>query len=266
MCIRDRCDSVRTRTKVILTGEGADEIFGGYSRYSIWRDLIKYRAFARLVPTSIWPLLKRYRSLQIYSKHDPAVYASVYTDYLDLMNIFPDLVPAPGAREAACSRFKDFRDRMFAVDQTAYLESLLLRQDKMAMAASVEARVPFVHKPLVKHANGLPNHIRVPGGITKPVLKAVAERYFPNDFVNRKKVGLTLPLAEWLSDEKGLGRYLETLTEPNAKLVSYGNRKDLKKMIELFRQGDQRFGRVLVHCINMELWLRDVSKPLNMPT
>ncbi|MEP4885137.1 MAG: asparagine synthase (glutamine-hydrolyzing) [Alphaproteobacteria bacterium] len=256
------CDAVRDVTKVVLTGEGADEMFGGYSRYGIWRDLVKYRRFARMVPGALWPLLHRYRAIRIYADHDPAVYAGVYADYLGLNRIFPELVPVPGAREAAAGRFRDFRDRIFAVDQTAYLESLLLRQDKMAMAASVEARVPFVHKPVVNAANALPHALRVPGGITKPVLKSVAERYFPHDFVHRRKVGLTLPLAEWLSDSSGLGRYLDGLVEPGAKLAEFGDKAGIRTMVERFRAGDSTGARVLVHLINIELWLRDISAPM----
>ena len=256
------CDEIRKVTKVVLTGEGADEMFGGYSRYAIWRDLKKYRQFARMVPGPLWRFLDRYRAIRIYADHDPAVYASVYADYLGLTSIFPELVPAPGAREEAVGRFRDFRDRLFAVDQTAYLESLLLRQDKMAMAASVEARVPFVHRPLAAAANALPHDLRVPGGITKPVLKSVAERYFPNEFVHRRKIGLTLPLAEWLGDPKGLGRYLDTLTEPGSRLAEFGERDGLRRLVDGFRDGRTTNARALVHLINIELWLREIAEPL----
>jgi asparagine synthase (glutamine-hydrolysing) len=257
------CDQVRAVTKVVLTGEGADEFFGGYQRYERWRDLQRYRRFARLVPGPLWPLLKRYRAIKIYADHEPAVYASVFADYLDLADMFPALVPKPGAREQAAGQFRDFRDKMFAVDQTAYLESLLLRQDKMAMAASVEARVPFTHFPLARVVNGIPRDLRAPGGVTKPVLKAVAERYFPADFVRRRKVGLTLPLREWLSEPRGLGRYLDLVADPNSELSRYGDRRQLVDLVARFRRGDGDIARMLVHLINLELWLRDAAQPLS---
>lgn len=256
------CESIRNETKVVLTGEGADEMFGGYSRYSTWRNLMKYRTFAKLVPEFLWPMLQRYQAIKVYAHHDPSVYASVQLPYLDLLNIFPDLIPGYGARESASSRFEDIRTRMFAVDQTAHLESLLLRQDKMAMAASVESRVPFVTTKLLKYTNSLPHQLRAPGRVTKPILKAVARRYYPNHFVDRRKSGLTLPLVSWLSDSNGLGRYLETLVESNSILASYGNKKELRRMVKLFRNGNTEYARALVHCINLELWLRDVNSPL----
>ena len=130
---------------------------------------------------------------------DAASYASVYHDFPAMHRMFPALVPAPGLREQRVAvAFADFRDRLLAVDQSAYLESLLVRQDKMAMAASVEARVPFVHLPLARVLNRLPRALRVPGGVTKPILKAIGERYLPHDLLYRRKVGLTLPFDDWL--------------------------------------------------------------------
>lgn len=256
------CDQVRDVTKVVLTGEGADEFFGGYQRYERWRDLQRYRRFARMVPAPLWPLLDRYRAIRIYARHEPAVYASVFADYLGLSDIFPGLVPKPGAREQAAARFRDFRDKMFAVDQTAYLESLLLRQDKMAMAASVEARVPFTHFPLARLVNSIPRDLRAPGGVTKPILKAIAERHFPTDFVRRRKVGLTLPLAEWLTDPNGLGRYLDMVTEQDAELARFGDTKQISALVDRFRRGEAAVARILVHLINLELWLRNAAQPL----
>ena len=253
------CDEIRPHTKVVLTGEGADEMFGGYQRYGIWRNLQKYRSFARMVPDFAWPLLDRYRAIRIYADHDPAIYAAVFADYLNLTEIFPELVARPGAREAAAARFSDFRDRMYAVDQTAYLESLLLRQDKMAMAASVESRVPFTHLPLAREVNRFPHALRTPGGTTKPLLKRFAENFFSHEFVHRRKVGLTLPLAEWLTDPTGLGRMLELLTEADARLAGFGDRAGLRALVERFRGGETAVGRILVHLINIELWLRSLD-------
>ncbi len=261
------CDEIRPHTKVVLTGEGADEMFGGYQRYEIWRDLRKYRRFARAVPKPLWPWLNRYRAIRIYADHDPAVYAAVFSDYLGLSDIFPELTIKPGARETAAARFHDFRDRIYAVDQTAYLESLLLRQDKMAMAASVEARVPFTHLPLARVVNRLPHALRTPGGTTKPLLKQFAETFFSREFVHRRKIGLTLPLADWLAVPTGLGQFLELLTDANARLTSYGDRRGIAALVERFRNGEATVARILVHLINMELWLRSLDvNALAQPT
>ena len=253
------CDRIRKVSKVVLTGEGADEFFGGYMRYQLWRALRTKGRLARLVPAPLWPFLQRYREIQRYAGRDPAIFGAVYHDFLALNEIFPGLVPKPGAREAAASRFNDFRDRMFAVDQTAYLESLLLRQDKMAMAASVEARVPFTHLPLARVVNRIPHRIRAPGGETKPLLKRIARKFLPGELVDRRKVGLVVPLMDWLADERGLGRYLGLLTEPNARLAAYAQKGRLNAAVEAFRAGKRAGLPPLDHLVNLELWLRDLD-------
>ncbi len=253
------CDQIRKVSKVVLTGEGADEFFGGYMRYKLWRQLRNKGLYARLVPAPLWPYLQRYREIQRYVGRDPAIFGAVYHDFLALNEIFPCLVPKPGAREAAACRFRDFRDRMFAVDQTAYLESLLLRQDKMAMAASVEARVPFTHLPLARVVNRIPHRIRAPGGETKPLLKRIAERFLPSELIHRRKVGLVVPLTDWLADDRALGRYLSLLTEPDARLAAYADKPRLRAAVEAFRSGKRAALPPLDHLVNLELWLRDLD-------
>lgn len=258
------CDRIRHTAKVVLTGEGADEMFGGYKRYERWRAFRTKQWLARLVPSLLWPLLQRWREIQKYDGRDAPVYASVYEDVLALFDLFPDLIPAPGAREAASRRFRDFRDRMMACDQTAYLESLLMRQDRMAMAASVEARVPFAHLPLARAVNRLPRRIRVPGGATKPLLKRIAEPYLPLDLLHRRKVGLSLPLDEWLADPAGLGRYLELLTEPSCRLATYTAHGRLRHAVEAFRGGQRHGLPPLGHLVNVETWLRSLPPHENL--
>jgi asparagine synthase (glutamine-hydrolysing) len=179
--------------------------------------------------------------------------------------LFPALVPGPGLRERVSSRFSDFRDRLLAVDQSAYLESLLVRQDKMAMAASVEARVPFVHLPLARVLNRLPRALRVPGGVTKPILKTIGERYLPLDLLYRRKIGLTLPYKDWLMQPDGLGRYLDDLIAPDSRLGAYTDRKQLSEIVAQFRNGESEGMPDLVRLINVECWLRSLRAPQGAP-
>lgn len=252
------CDRIRETSKVVLTGEGADEFFGGYKRYGQWRYLRKLGRAANLVPTALWPYLQRYRAVQRYARRDPAIYAAVYHDFMALGDLFPDLPTEPGARDAAARRFNDMRCRMFATDQMAYLESLLMRQDKMAMAASVEARVPFTHMPLARIVNRFPHSVRAPGDETKPLLKEIAARHLPRTVVYRRKVGLNMPLNDWVAKPSALGRYLDLLTEPGAKLAEFGERKKLRSTVDAFREDGRTGGLPIPHLINLELWLRSL--------
>ncbi len=252
------CDEIAKSNKVVLTGEGADEFFGGYSRYATWRKLAWQERLGRIAPKTLLPARPPFLGLRRMAGRDAAVYGSITHDFLPMHESFPDLIPAPGAREAASARFGDFRARLHAVDQTNYLESLLMRQDKMAMAASVEARVPFVHLPLARIVNAIPRAITTPGKVTKPLLKKIAERYLPYDLLHRRKVGLNLPVGEWLGDEAGMGRYLDDLTAPDCRLAAYTDRAKLRDVVARFRAGARAGQPDLVRLVNVECWLRSI--------
>ena len=252
------CDEIAKESKVVLTGEGADEFFGGYLRYSEWRKWRWQEMLGKRIPTSLLPSRPPFLGVKRLAGRDAAHYASVYHDFQAMNRLFPELVPSPGFRGEVSRRFAGFRDRLLAVDQSSYLESLLVRQDKMAMAGSVEARVPFVHLPLARLLNRLPHRIRVPGGVTKPLLKKVAERYLPRELLYRRKVGLTLPYADWLAQEEGLGRYLDDLTAPDSRLGAYAEPGKLAAIVESFRKGEPTDTTGLVRLINIETWLRGI--------
>ena len=248
------CRQIRAEHKVVLTGEGADELFGGYLRYAVWRRYRWQGLFAGLPGAAHLPDRWPFAGIRRFAGVDAAAYASVYGDLQGTRRLFPDLIPPPGAREAASRRFRDFRDRLFAVDQTAYLESLLLRQDKMSMAESVEARVPYTHWPLLRTVNRLAHAVRVPGGVTKPVLKRLADRLLPRDLVHRRKIGLWLPYADWLRDDALLGRYLPLLTTPDSRLAPCAAPGGLQRLVDGFRAGAP--APSLFTLVQTELWLR----------
>ena len=253
------CERIRKHTKVVLTGEGADEMFGGYQRYAVWNKTRWQERLARLLPTRFLPALWPVAGMRRLGGRDAAAYASVYHDFQAVQEVFPGLVPKPGAREAASRRFSDFCDRLFAVDQAAYLESLLVRQDKMSMAASVEARVPFVHMPLLHFVNSLPHALRAPGGDTKPLLKRIAERHLPHELIHRRKIGLWLPYEEWFADTNGAGEYLDDLTGPDSRLAAYAEKGKLTALVDTCRAGARSAGLVLERLVGVELWLRSLA-------
>jgi asparagine synthase (glutamine-hydrolysing) len=253
------CDRIRAETKVVLTGEGADELFGGYERYGRWRKLRYQEMLGKTLPGALWPPLWPLKGIRRLAGSDAASYASVLGDFHAMNRLFPALVPEPGARERASRRFRDFRDRLHAVDQTTYLEALLTRQDKMSMAASVEARVPFLHLPVVEEANALPREVRDPGEVTKPVLKRIAEAHLPHDLIYRRKNGFVLPYEEWLAAPDALAPYVDLLTTPDCRLADYGEKKDLKGVVEAFRGGQRSGLPPLWRLINVETWLRSLG-------
>jgi asparagine synthase (glutamine-hydrolysing) len=252
------CSEIRKVSKVALTGEGGDEFFGGYLRYGTWRKTRWQERLGRLLPARYWPQRPPFAGIRRLAGTDAAAISGVYGDFQSLHRLFPELVPKPGLREAVSRRFRAFVDRLLAVDQSSYLESLLMRQDKVSMAVSVETRVPFVHWPLARTLNRIPHAIRVPGGETKPLLKRIAAPLLPAELLHRRKIGLWLPLEEWLRDDAGLAAYVDALTDQAAPIGGYAGRANVRRAVEAFRARRPGSAWIVMRLVNLDRWLRSV--------
>jgi asparagine synthase (glutamine-hydrolysing) len=257
------CDRIHETTKVTLVGEGADEMFGGYDRYANWRTIRNKEILSRLLPfpAHFLPARPPFLDIRQLAGKDAASYASVYYDYGALHSIFPNLVPSGGLRDELSRRFTDVNSRLFAIDQSCYLESLLMRQDKMSMAASVEARVPFVHMPLARVLNAIPRNIMAPGGETKPILKSIAERLLPHALIHRRKIGLRMPYRKWMRERNALAPFVDNLAAADSELGAFTERSRLRKVVEDFRAGRSSAERFpILRMVFVETWLRSLRQ------
>lgn len=164
----------RKYTKVLLTGEGADEVFLGYNRYT--QD----------------------------NATDP-IFSNSFIGADDmsklLKNDYP-FVSKERCRILKRAKRENGSDAMGFYDMHTYLPHVLLRQDKAGMAANIENRVPFLYDLVVQYGFNLDRKIRKLGG--KTPIKKIALKYLPEDLVLRKKCGFGLPIAEWLRDKDAL--------------------------------------------------------------
>lgn len=250
--------------KVTLVGEGADEFFAGYSRYTDFARMKKAAAIARFIPAFAMEQIPRLHNARRYKTLDPAIVAISLIDHVEALRLFPSLTCDVDIAHRI-KHVKSFENRMALADQLGYLRGLLLRQDKIGMAHSVEVRTPFTHMPLAKAVNRIPHHLRMPGNITKPLLKKVSEKWLPHDLLYRRKVGLTLPIDDWLRDERYLKPFVDMLKEPDAKILAFADRKKLLHYIESFEQ--KRLPRVpltriMPTLVSMEIWMRSLDDDL----
>jgi asparagine synthase (glutamine-hydrolysing) len=141
-------------------------------------------------------------------------------------------------------------------DQLTYLSSVLDRQDKMSMSYSVEARVPYCHQDLYRLINPILSKYLIHRGERKAILKKCASKYLSDSLVYRRKNGLRLPLGEWYSDPKLVGRYLDILTDQSAKDRAIYNHKAIAQVVKKFRQGHMQYTKQIVSLVNLELWHR----------
>ena len=190
--------------KVLLSGEAADELFGGYvQRYRRYRQMKRLEGWLRHLPGK----LRRAIALAGYAcDRVPITEFSEYEGLLAHATSFVDRFARAELRgrcAAAYGFVKDESDRevlgAMLADVTNFLTPLLRRLDRMTMAASVECRVPFLDHRLVEMVSNVPLSLRLRGRTDKWVLKAVASDYLPRDIVHRKKVGFPLPVADYLA-------------------------------------------------------------------
>jgi asparagine synthase (glutamine-hydrolysing) len=147
-------------------------------------------------------------------------------------------------------------DRMLDADLRLWLpDDLLLKMDKMSMAASIEARVPLLDHPLVEWAARLPDRYKVRGLEGKVLLKRLARKLVPREVVDRRKVGFTVPLAPWF---RGPLRPLlmDTLLSPTCLGRGYYDGNVLRGYVEDHVKGRRDRSRELWTLLTLELWHR----------
>lgn len=185
---------------VLLSGDGADELFGGYPKYKFF--------YARMLfdQISLYPyLLKRLRVFLLEKN-----LSRFLTEDGDALIRRYDALPWIRNRSRAYDEFLKMFDFLRSVpeketvsymlkDLKYYLMPSLIRTDRMSMAAELEMRVPFLDNQIVDFAVNLPLQYKVGFFKTKYLLKKVAERYLPKDIVYRKKIGFLLPVENWLN-------------------------------------------------------------------
>jgi asparagine synthase (glutamine-hydrolysing) len=188
---------------VLLSGEGADELFGGYLwNYRRKWYLERLRWLIRAIPDGVWNL----GALLLFARLGMPITASGFRDQLPPTVGLLDRFDRAGWR-AECEEHYGFvasrADRAvlgsMLADLNDFLSPLLRRLDRTSMGASVECRVPFLDHRLVHAAINLPLKLRMGVRTEKRVLKLVAERYMPRHLVYRRKKGFPVPLADYIA-------------------------------------------------------------------
>ena len=266
----------RETVTVVLTGEGGDELFAGYPKYAVepWaRTLAHLPSMLRdpLLDHAIDRLPFRFRKLQVVGRsarfRDEAERLSAW--FAGFAGRERDRLLGPLLRPHASAGAEPFRralagsaarlplDRMLDVDLLLWLsDDLLMKMDKMSMAASVEARVPLLDNPLIDWAMRLDPKHKVRGFEGKVLLKRLARKLLPREIVDRPKVGFTVPLAPWFRGE--LRELLtDTLLSPTCLGRGYYEPAVLREIVADHLEGRRDRSRELWTLLTLELWHRN---------
>jgi asparagine synthase (glutamine-hydrolysing) len=271
----------RERVTVVLTGEGSDETLGGYTRYpwtllnsrmdSVYRTLmpaaLRSRLRERINAGPLSAATKR-KLEHTFLGRDGASWSSFYFDnfYSAFSAREQDELLTPEAMLSAGDAYAGsmvhwnhssggLLHRLLYTDIKTYLVELLMKQDQMSMAASVESRVPFLDHELVEFTASIPAKYSTKGIKGKCILKAAVADLLPAAIVHRQKMGFPTPWAYWLA-----GPHLESLERLLLETRTVERRlfrpEVLRRLFAEQRSGYRDHGNRIWRLLNLELWLR----------
>jgi asparagine synthase (glutamine-hydrolysing) len=261
--------------KMVLTGEGGDELFAGYARYSgerlspFFQRIPKAAKSLALAAGAHLPGLRR-QKLALYALSQPEE-AARFVNWFPLFNsdlkqalLSEDLKGSLRGCDAdsvfeqhlASTDASEPLNRMLYVDTKLWLPDLLLaRGDKMSMAVSLEARVPLLDHKLVEFAATLPQNLKVKGLVRKYLLKKVSRRWLPPEIIDRKKQGFPMPSSLWFRKEAR--SFVRDVLSPSAlRRRGLFDPNFVGKLIEQHESGFADHGTLLWGLMSVELWQR----------
>lgn len=262
----------REHVTVALSGEGSDEIFGGYPIYKFMQALERYR----VLPSSLrrWVTdpcinlggqkLKKYTRLSHLPLESRYMGVSFYDSVLKDALYSPDMreLALASAWEKKIQRYYDqVRDeeaqaKMMYLDMKTWLvDDLLIKADKMSMASSLELRVPFLDHRLTDLVTTIPLQYRLKGGNSKYLIKKAMEKYLPKNIIYRKKMGFPTPIALMLKGQ--LRNYTqEILDSERFHARGYFQPEAVRTLLKRYFSGTEELYRVVWQLLVLEEWHR----------
>jgi asparagine synthase (glutamine-hydrolysing) len=273
------CEARRT-VKMVLTGEGSDEFLGGYPKHVYEHYARLYQRLPALLRHGLIGPLTRY--LPYGFRRAKTLVANLNVD--DWQQRMPRWFGALSVEECRAllrqpsssqplqpsSPLAARADYQFDVaacnsalrsilyfDQTSWLpDNLLERGDRMTMAASIEARMPFMDHELAAFVSALPDQWRVRGGTTKRILRLAMQRILPSAILKRPKVGFRVPVNEWFRGP--MRDYLfDHLAGGDARINGYFQPQALQRLLKEHAGGVQNHEKLLWCLLSLEIWHRE---------
>jgi asparagine synthase (glutamine-hydrolysing) len=256
--------------KMVLTGEGSDELLGGYPKHSAERFAALYRAIippalhGRVIEPLVRLLPYDFRRIKIMMATIGIAEAEERLPrWLGALSFIErDRLVAAAPRRAVDSRpfeaspQRSALERTLYFDQTSWLpDNLLERGDRITMAASIEARMPFMDTELAALAARLPDRWRIRGFVQKYILRRLMRDRLPGEILGRPKVGFRVPINEWFR-ESMRAFVRDHLTGPGALASEICDRREVDRVLTEHEDGRQNHEKLIWALLNLELFQR----------
>ncbi|WP_342332504.1 asparagine synthase (glutamine-hydrolyzing) [Pedobacter sp. FW305-3-2-15-E-R2A2] len=274
--------AAKQHTTVVLNGDGADELFGGYRRYVPFRHLdffqpnnltkISAKILAGILPianekqsyyTYLYRLLKfaSYTDVvKIYCSASSDLFVGFEDQFLRrplMKEISSDLLAINKLPLSALNKIllMDFQSMLFS--------RLLPKMDTATMAHSLEGRSPFLSKELLDFAPGLPDHFKIHNVTTKSILRDLAVNYLPEELINQPKRGFEIPLRKWVDEELKtvINDYLLAKDTLYSRIIKKSFIEDL--IAKKIRVSDERRAKMLFCVFGLEVWYKKLIQKNN---
>lgn len=264
--------------KMVLTGEGSDEILGGYPKH-VWERLtpgyqwLPSMVREGLVAPIVASLPYRFRRVKtLVANFNIDDWRERYVRWFGALSnderrrlaklpingyafASPSVMAPPFDSVEGNTRLR----RLLYFDQTSWLpDNLLERGDRMSMAASIEARVPFLDHELGAYVSQLPDRYRVRGWRTKWLLRQAGQRILPKAILTRPKVGFRVPVNEWFRNDLR-GFLLDHLQGTRSITRDYYEPSVLDRLLAEHMDGRHNHEKLLWTLLNLEIWHRQYA-------
>jgi asparagine synthase (glutamine-hydrolysing) len=266
----------REHVTVVLSGDGGDELFAGYTRYVVDRARSGYAYMPRLVRQKVMQPLTSHLPHGTFGRNfihnislDPI------DRYLDSVSVFTrlnkealytfdfrsqlpevDWVTRQFHTLAASVTSGDAVDSLLYLDSKTYLPGdILTKVDRMSMAVSLEARAPLLDHKLIDFVTQIPARLKLKGAETKHILKRAVSDLVPEEVLNRAKQGFGVPVQEWINQQLR-ARIRDILTDSITRQRGYLNGKYLDVLLDEHERGRRDHSTGLWALLMLELWQR----------
>ncbi|HXG66237.1 MAG TPA: asparagine synthase (glutamine-hydrolyzing) [Blastocatellia bacterium] len=266
----------REYVTVVLSGDGGDELFAGYTRYVIDRKRSHFtrlplavrrglmRPLSRLLPHGAWgrnylynialdPLERYLDSVSVFTSLNKL---SLYTDHF-LGQLADSGIGVSRLRDyAAAVKTREPLDPMLYIDSKTYLPGdILTKVDRMSMAVSLEARVPLLDHKLIEFVTRIPASLKMKGLETKHIFKRAVADIVPAEILHRPKQGFSVPLRQWINQDLR-ERMRDTLADAKTRQRGYINPRYVDLLLDEHSRNRRDHSLRLWTLLMLELWHR----------